>query len=275
MAGKMNFRKKRESQRERTFTPTETIHVEKNLIIAWLLQLKHWISRNQSYLKNVLWVIILALLPTVICIFLYSALIKKQNYLFFVYIQEFNEVKKLTSKDEKIKKMTRLNKKAHKLCHTFFKTSHSYNGCLVEAATFVELDKASETSYPLDLFGQKNAENGAGMYALFFAAQTYENLLEFDKAYRIYHQLEESLKEIKKDDIPLFNKGKILFLQGKTKLAEDVFLDLLSRFPESKLLEGTRSFLNLIAFKKGEELLNQTIKPSSPNKSGVDSPINQ
>ncbi len=275
MVGRVGSKKKKETRVERAFVPTEAIHVESNLIVAWLLRLKHSTKKNQSYLKSVLGVIILALLPTIICIFLYSALVKKQNYLFFKYVQAFNKFKELTSEGEKIKKMEALNKKANKLCYTFFKTSHSYNGCLVEAATLIELDKPTEASRPLDLFGQKNSNNGAGVYALFFAAQTYENLLEFDKAYQIYHQLEGSLKEIKKDDLPLFNKGKVLFLQGKTKLAEEVFFDLLARFPESKLKEGTRSLLNLIAFKKGEELLRQETNPPVPKGAKVGSPIKQ
>ncbi len=248
---------KDEDQTKQVFATKELVQVESNLIVAWLLSLKAWLQKNWSYLKNIFIIALFSICIAGIFIFLYSSLIEQQNYIFFKYMGEFKEAKELTSKNNKNKRMSELNKKAHKACHVFFKTSHSYNTCLIEAATFIQMNEPQKASFPLDLFGQKNSDNGAGIYALFFAAQIYENLLQFKKAYEIYHQIDEPLKAIKKNEISLFSRGKILLIEGKLELAEKVFYELLDEFPNSKLVHDVHPFLNLLAFRKREKLLKK------------------
>ena len=264
MSERKKSRRRTQVEPEVSFNPPEVVHIENNFIVQWLLQLKHWLRKNKLFLQNLFLISFIALAVGGVIIFLYSSLVKKQNYLFFKYVKEFNEFKELKPEEEKKEQMTRLLGDVHKLCHTTWKTSHSYNACLIEAAVLIQLDQPEKASEPLELFGQKNSHNGAGAYALFFAAQMYENLLDFDQAYQIYNQLEEVLKPIKKEDIALFNKGKVLYLQGKLKLSEQVFEEVLDRFPNSKLSKDVYSFLNLIAFKRSEELF--TKKPTPPQE---------
>ena len=266
MSERKKSRRRTQATTEVSFNSPEVVHIEHNFIVHWLLQLKHWFRKNKSFLQNLLLISFIALAIGGVIIFLYSSLAKKQNYLFFKYMNEFNEFKELKPEEEKKQKLTRLLDDVHKLCYTSWKTSHSYNACLIEAAVLIQLDQPEKASKPLELFGQENGDNGAGAYALFFAAQMYENLLDFDQAYQIYHQLEEILKPIKKDDIALFNRGKVLYLQDKLKLSEQVFEEILDRFPNSKLSKDVYSFLNLIAFKRSEELFAQKPIPPSPPK---------
>ena len=249
--------------------PKETIHVEKNLIIDWVLRLKSIINHNRKFLKNIFIVVIISGVISGIFIFLYTSLTKKHNYLFFTYLEEYEELKKdKPKKDEKTQeaqksqkerknKLTLLAENSHKLCHTFLKTPNSYNACLIEAVSYIELEQPEKASESLNLFGEYNSHKGAGAYILFFAAQAYESLLNYKKAYNIYHKLEEILKPIKKDDIAIFHKGKILLLQNKLDLAEDMFYRIINDFPTSQFLQDAKSFLKLVALRK-HDILNAT-----------------
>ena len=237
----------------------EVIEVERNLIQNWLLSLQVWARENIKFLRGLLLASVFALLISLIFIGFYTALVRKQNYQFFSYLNRYNEYKELKSTEEKNKKLRALIKDCRELCYTFLKTSHSYNACLLEAASYIELKEYKKVSKPLDMFGQYNSKNGAGVFALFFAAQAYENLLDFEKAYQLYNQLEDTLKLIGKDDIIIYNKAKILYLQGKLDLAETMFQKIAYEQSSSDLHGAALDFLRLIAFKKHEKL-NQKSK---------------
>ena len=232
----------------------EVIEVERNLIQKWLLDLRVWARENIKFFRTILLISVFAVLISLIFIGFYTALIKKQNYQFFSYLSQYNEYKALKATGEKNKQLRTLIKDCQKLCHTYFKTSHSYNGCLLEAAAYIELKEYKNASKPLEMFGQYNSNNGAGVFALFFAAQAYENLLDLEKAYQIYNQIEDTLKPTSKDDIAVYNKAKILYLQGKLDLAEMMFQKIVYEQPTSDFYEVSLNFLRLIAFKKNEKL---------------------
>ena len=232
----------------------ETIEIERNLIQNWLLDLRSWAKRNTRLLKILSLISVLALIISLILIGLYTALIEKHNYQFFSYLTRYNGYKILEDSQERNDKFRRLIQDSRKLCDTFFKTSHSYNGCLLEAVSYIELKEYEKVSKPLNMFGQHNADNGAGIFALFFAAQAYENLLNFEEAYSIYNQIEVPLKLIGKEDIAIYNKAKILYIQGKLDLAEKMFQEIVDEKKASKLEEASRNFLRLIAFKKNKQI---------------------
>ena len=210
--------------------PSETIHVENNLIIDWLLKIKAIIRENQKFFKNIMISTIVALVVSGIIIFIYTSLAKKHNYLFFTYLNQYQEFKDIKPEAQKKEKLEKLIEDTHKLCHVFLKTPHSYNACLIEAVSYIELDQSEKASTPLDLFSKYNANNGAGAYALFFAAQAYESLFNYERAYDLYNELEELLKPIKQDDIAVFHKGKVLLLQNQLDLAEKNVLSYYRRF---------------------------------------------
>lgn len=244
-----------EKQAESAFIlPSEAVHVEHNLIVEWLLKLRAIARRNQKFLRNMFISMLTALVISGMIIFIYTSLSKKHNYLFFTYLDQYQELKKVETEDSKKEKFTKLAQDTHKLCHVFWKTSHSYNACLLEAASYIELGEPEKTSTALDLFSNYNSKNGAGVYVLFFAAQAYENLLDYQRAYEIYNQLEQLLKPLKQDDIAVFHKAKILFLQNKLDLAEQIFHRIAKDFSTSKFLSDSRNFLKLIALQKSNVL---------------------
>ena len=232
----------------------ETIKVERNLIQNWLLDLRSWGRENIQFLRMLFLVSVFTAIISLIFIGIYTALIEKQNYQFFTYLNQYKAYKKPGTAQEKDKNLRELIRNCHNLCHTFFKTSHSYNGCLLEAASYIELKEYKKASKPLDMFGQYNAGSGVGVFSLFFAAQAYENLLEFQKAYELYSQIESPLKEVGKDDIAIYNKARILYLQGKLNLAETLFQKIVYEKPDSEPYEASLNFLRLIAFEKNEKI---------------------
>ena len=243
----------------------ETIKIERNLIQKWLLDLRSWARQNIKALKVSFLIFILALIISLILVGLYTALTEKQNYQFFSYLTRYNKYKLLEDFQEKNDKFRSLIQDSRKLCDTSFKTSHSYNACLLEAASYIELKEYKKASKPLNMFGQHNADNGAGLFALFFAAQAYENLLNFEEAYNIYNQIESPLRLIGKEDIAIYNKGKILYIQGKLDLAEKMFQEVANDKKASKLEEASRRFLRLIAFKKNKQLDQRSKINSKPD----------
>ncbi len=271
-SGSMAFRKKtkRKQQEHEEISKLEkpTIGIQQNLIEEWLFRCKNWIIENTKIIRKVSLFVFGSACIGITFIFIYTGLVQKHNFLFFQYLADYEDYRKLEDGPQRKQKFEKLIQKTNEVCNTTLKTSHSYNTCLIEAVSYIELNEKSKAVKPLETYGEHHRNNSVGPLILFYAAQAYENILDLERAYEIYDKIGEKFQSIKKEDIALYHKARILYMQGKIDLAKENFERILKNYPGSIYLRNSESYLMLIGLLPKET--------SSPSKAGGKSdPVKQ
>ena len=180
-------------------------------------------------------------------------IISAHNETFYSLVERYDALKTPAPLNEKAEEDTakrqteakQLVADAHDLCGSFFSSKYSYNGCLIEALTYLEQKDFSNFALALDRYAAYHGSSPFGAYFLFFAAYGYENTLQLDKAYALYDKLQNILKTIKKEDLALYHKARILYLQKKYSLAEEFFNKIVKDFPASQYRNDAARYLLL------------------------------
>ena len=228
------------------FSDTEVVHIERNILEDFIISLKKWVHHNKTIVKILISVVIISIIITIIVAIIHNSLSKKHNALFFKSFDSYTEYKKITDTTSQKEKLLSISKELGKLCDSLIKTKYSENGCLLQAIIHIHLNQNDMILKPLAHYTKYHNNESISALLLFDLARVYENLGQLDKAYETYNEMNEILLPIKKNELALYGRARVLYAQGKFDLALTQFKKLLVEFPLTSNKEKVDRFIRLI-----------------------------
>ena len=228
------------------FKEKEIITVERNVLENFLLNVKHWLQHNKELVRKAVFIFAGSLVVFLVLLIIH-ALAKDAQGLQLINLK--NDLEKtliLPEGDEKQSELKLRLKEAEGLCGKIWSTPASYIGCLLEAKIHAEQKEFLSSGKAYEKVAHHFGSESLGAYALFEAAYAYEQGGDFDKAYELYNDLEEKYIPIKKEDIAIFHKGRISYIQKKYEIASDLFKKIMSNHKDSIYLKKAKYYLIMI-----------------------------
>ena len=247
----------------------EVAHINRNFIEASLYRLKFFLKENKKIIKKIFLIIFLFAILLSAWFTIYFSASKKHNKDFFQVFVKYEKVRKEIDKklnkststplvgnqsakildDKKLeesdkKELSQIIQELKPICEQILATKYSNHACLLMGEVYLELGEFKQTADFLSKYGYSFKNKMAGPYVLFFAAQAYENVYDFNKAYEIYSLLENILRG--KKDLALFHKAKILYYQKKLTQAKSEFESILKNYANTKYKKEVKEYLLLV-----------------------------
>ncbi len=238
------FMRKKHMYEESNFSSEKDPTAIQRLLFKMLGMIRSAIDGLRPYK----WGLLVLLIAVLFSIFIYNSLGDEHSRQFFTYFEEYKLTLDLQDPEQKKQSLQKIASQSHKVCHTLIPTKYSYHSCLIEAIVYIQLEQADKSSVPLSKHADHYAGQAFGIPFMFYAGISAENNLNFEKAYEHYQQLTENLGEIGKEDISLFHKARVLYLQNKYDLSVQSFEDLLRKYPSSEYKEQTQSYIMMIRY---------------------------
>lgn len=245
-AKRLRSRNRKKSESQATAYSHEVIAIERNKIEQFLLTVKHWAMTHQHHFRLGLFSLAAVIGFIVILIIINALAAGAQNAAFYDLQTEFDKASKSPEGDDKNKKLSEVLTHSMNLCNRFWLTDAGAQGCMIAAETDLKLHQYVNAA---DYF-LKHASHFQGKapeaYSLFYAGYSYEAGGDLTKAYDIYDKMQDVYKSAVKEDIAIYHKARIAYLQKKFSLARDLFTKLIVKYKTSTYLSDARQYLLLM-----------------------------
>jgi len=225
---------------------TDIIEIERNLVEKYLIKLKHKIQDHIKIVKKVGVFLILLVLLFFILLFVHGKIEKSHSNEFFSLLKQYDKTKIMPGGEKRNKLLNQVIQNSTQLCNSLWSSKYSPNGCLVAALTYLEKKDNKNYAKMLNEYVNLNNDKYLGSYILFYAAYAYEASFELEKAYKLYDKLQKMYKTIQKEDIGLYHKARVKYLQNNYKEAKKLFNLLKKEYPQSSYLKDAKNYLLLI-----------------------------
>lgn len=247
---KKSARRKKTSEKPQSFHPHEIVEIERNFVEQTLLDLKHWAQRNQALFRKIIYGVVGVAVLVFLFVFLDSQAQEQASVEYYKILDKYEKARILPLGDNRNKELRKVAGEAHKLCSKFWSTNASMQGCLLEGLAFLAAKENALAAKAFEKYADYFSGEPPASYALYYAGIAREATGEFTKAYSHFDKLAEAYKSIKKEDVALFHKGRILYNKQEYKLAEKMFREILDKHKASPYLKEARQYLALIRLQK-------------------------
>lgn len=231
---------------ERNDSHRQIVEIQRNFIEQTLLDLKHWSTENRGIIRSLVLTIIGISFALLILLYIHSLIKEKHNARFYHLVETYDVVKLSPPDDEREKNLKELTEQTSDLCNAIWPTGASENGCLLLALTWLELNERDKFARYLQEFSDEKNNIALSSYFTFYAAYGYESAFQLEKAYALYESLFDSYKKIKKEDISIYHRARVRYLQGNYDSARELFNQLIKDYSVSAYRTESQQYLLLI-----------------------------
>lgn len=229
---------------------SDVVEIERNLIEKWLLSLKHTARMNPKTTRYLVLSIISAAVLLLVLIFTHTYIKRSHNENFYYLMSQINEVQKLPDGEIKNSQLVKKGDEAAELCNSFWMTESSYNGCLAAASAYIKAGRPAKAASVLENYTDEYTDEGYGPVVLFQQAHAYEAAGELEKAEKVYSELGPVLKKIKKEDLSIFHRGRVLYYLGRYDEAAALLEKVINDFENSAYSDRAAQYLTLTELKQ-------------------------
>ena len=226
----------------------DVVEVERNLVEAAAIKLRHWAGKNQALFRVIVWgtISVIFLSITLWVVISFRAENQAAEIADLLTRQE-TVIKLFPTEDGRKNQMLEIAKEADSVCNVFLPGKPAASGCLLAASIYSQYEMPQEAAKSLAEFARQTGTEKAGILGHFLAGYAAENTASFDQALEFYNTISVDMKKINREDFTLFHTSRVLYLQNKFEKAEEGFARILKDFPQSVFLDEARTYLRLIA----------------------------